>query len=64
MSPIPARGTGAVNVYNWMRKTILLMRDFAKDKDLYSYDYTGENNEDESDEDEEIILNLRDNKMC
>ena len=44
MSPIPARGTGAVNVYNWMRKTILFMRDFAKDKDLYSYDYTGENN--------------------
>lgn len=40
------------------------MRDFAKDKDLYSYDYTGENNEDGSDEDEEIILNLRDNKMC
>ena len=64
VSPIPATGTGAVNVYNWMRKTILLMRDFAKDKDLYNYDYTGENNEDESDEDEEIILNLRDNKMC
>ena len=63
-SPIPATGTGAVNVYNWIRKTILLMRDFAKDKDLYNYDYTGENNEDESDEDEEIILNLRDNKMC
>ena len=57
VSPISAGGLDILLLLTFTK----LMRDLAKD--WYSYDYTGENNGDGSDEDEEVIINLRDDKV-